>query len=191
MITLVPSSFSSLAHSLFITWLCLQVWLTVLGYCGIQDPRIACRLRPRILPAESRELLDHNHGLPEDKNVCDFKRRWTQEYQPEHDGVWRLWPTLPSHLLPRSDLIASLLVQYDTNPWNLIVFNVTFIPFVEYVQLYFYSKLKESLKPFFQRHARSKWNINVAIQFYRWIKVYFRLFKTHYHTLDYHTPKQR
>ena len=96
-----------------------------------------------------------------------------------------------SHLLPRSDLIASLLVQYDTNPWNLFVFNVTFILFVEYVQLYFYSKLKESLKSFYQRHARSKWNINVAIQFYRWIKVYFRLFKTHYHTLDYHTPKQR
>ena len=81
-----------------------------------------------------------------------------------------------SHLLPRSDLIASLLVQYDTNPWNLFVLNVTFILFVEYVQLYFYSKLKESLKPFYQRHARSKWNINVAVQFYRCFKVYFRLF---------------
>ena len=139
MITLVPSSYSSLAHSLFITWLCLQVWLTVLVYCRIQDPRIACRLRPRILPAESRELLDHKHGLPEDKNVSDFKRRWTQECQPEHDGVWRLSPTLPSHLHPRSDLITSLLVQYDTNPWNRIVFNVTLILFVEYVQLYFHS----------------------------------------------------
>jgi len=176
MITLVPSSSSSLAHSLCITWLCLQVWLTVLGYCGIQDPRIPCRLRPRIPPVENRERLDHSQRLVKDTLLFDFKRRWTQECQPQNDGVWRLWPTLPSHFLPRSDLIASLLVQYDKNPWNLIVFNVTFILFVEYVELYFYSKLKESLNPFFQRHARSKWNINVAVQFYRWLKVYFRLF---------------
>ena len=191
MITLVPSSFFSLAHSLFTTWLCLQGWLTVLGYCGLQDPRIPCRLRPRILPAESRELLDHNHGLPENKKFFYFYKAMNARMLTRTCGVSRLWPTLSSHLLPRSDLIFSLLVQYDTNPWNLIVFNVTFILFVEYVQLYFYSKLKESLKPFFQRQARSKWNIHVAVQFYRWLKVYFRLFKTHYHTLDYHTPKQR
>ena len=92
----------------------------------------------------------------------------------EYEDSGQLFP--PTHLRPRSDLIASLLVQYDTNPWNLIVFNVTLILFVEYVQLYFYSNLKESLKPFFQRHARSKWNINVTVQFYRWLKVYFRLF---------------
>ena len=71
-----------------------------------------------------------------------------------------IWPTLPSHSLPqKSDLISSLLVKYHWNPWNLIVFNVTFILFVEYVHSHFYSKLNESLlsnlqqlicKPFFK-----------------------------------------
>ena len=149
MITLVPSSFFSLVHSLFITWLCLLVWLTVPGYRGIQDPRISCRLRPRILATESRERLDHNQGLAEDKNVSDFKRRWTQECQPQNDGVWRLWPILPSHPLPQSDLIALLLVQNHSNPWILIVFNVTFILFVEYLQPHFYSKRDESLMSYY------------------------------------------
>ena len=100
MITLVPSSFSSLAHSLFITWLCLQVWLTVLGYCEIQDPRIACRLRPRILPAESRERLDHNHGLPEDKNASDFKkgdeRKNINQNMTEYEDYGQLFPPTSS-----------------------------------------------------------------------------------------------
>ena len=183
MITLVPSSFSSLVHSLFITWLCLLVWLTVPGYCGIQDPRIPCRLRPRILLVESRERLDHNWWK---RNCIWFQKAMNARMSTTKWRSIEMWSTLPSHLLPRSDLIASLLIQYHSNSWNLIVFNVTFIKFVEYVQLLFYSKLNKSLlsnlqqfkicNPFFQRHARSKWKISVVVQFYCWFKFYYPLF---------------
>ena len=137
MITLVPSSFSSLVHSLFITWLCLLVWLTVPGYCGIQDPRITCRLiRPRILPVENREGIDHNWCQ---RNCIWFQKAMNARMSTTKCLSIEMWPILASHLLPRSDLLFLLLIQYHWNLLNLIVFNGTFILFVEYVQLHIYS----------------------------------------------------
>ena len=75
------------------------MWLTVPGYRGIQDPRISCRLRPRILPAESRERLDHNQGLAEDKNLSDFKRRERKNVNhkmTEYEDYGQLFPPTPS-----------------------------------------------------------------------------------------------
>ena len=115
--------------SLFITWLCRQVWLPVLGYCEIHDPRIPCRLRPRILSAESRERLNHNQGLAEDNNVLLKSDAEYKNVYHELQSI-EMWPTLPSHYPPppkKGDLISSLLLQYHSNPGNLIVFTVKYV----------------------------------------------------------------
>ena len=188
MITLVPSSFSSLVHSLFITWLCLLVWLTVPGYCGIQDPRIPCRLRPRILPVENRERLDHSWWQ---RNYIWFQKAMNPRMSTTKWWSIATWPTLPSHLLPRSDLIFSLLIQYHSNPLNLVVFNVTFILFVEYVQLHFYSQLNESLLSNLQQLVCKPFFIDmpdVSKRLMLWFN--FILGFNFISFIHYHTPKQ-
>ena len=130
------------------------MWLTVLGYCGIHDPRIPCRLRPRILLLKSRERLDHNQGLVKDTLYLILTSDEHKNVEHKLQSI-EMWPTLPSPAPQGSDLISSLLQQYHSNPGNLIVF----ILFVEYVHSPFYSKLNLSLlsnlqqlicKPFFK-----------------------------------------
>ena len=96
-----------------------------------------------------------------------------------------MWPTLPSHLLPRSDLIFSLLIQYHSNPLNLVVFNVTFILFVEYVQLHFYSQLNESLLSNLQQLVCKPFFIDMPDVSKR-LMLWFNFISF----IHYHTPKQ-
>ena len=57
------------------------------------------------------------------------ERKNINQNMTEYEDYGQLFPPTSS----------PLLVHYDTNPWNRIVFNVTLILFVEYVQLYFHS----------------------------------------------------
>ena len=108
-----------------------------------------------------------------------------------------MWPTHPSHYPPppkKGDLISSLLLQYHSNPGNLIVFNATFILFVEHVHSHFYSKLNESLLSNLQQLIPQlffKDMPEVSGSILSLVSILFAFVLTHYHTLPYPKIKQR